>query len=177
MDPFDDCLRKGRLKKVEPDAERVASELATAKEELERARTCYIGSNWDEVATQAYFAMYRCARAGINSRGYRDTNLYGLCVALQRLFVDEGTLQNGTITKIREAKDIKDAVYGGHRASHQDARSMLQGAQVFAKAIFSQLTLPGFDAAAIELTIPERPDPGRSRINRPQRRSRETFNR
>lgn len=170
VDPFEDCLAKGRLKKIEPDAERVAAELATAKEELERARACYIGGNWDEAATQAYFAMYRCARAAINSRGYRDTNLYGLCVGLQRLFVEPEDLPESVVKQIREAKDIKDAVYDGHRASPQGARNLLQWAQTFAKGVFSRISLPGFDPDSIDTGMPEAPDPGRSRMKQPRRR-------
>ena len=171
MDPFEDCIKKGRLKAMEPNAERVAKELDTAKDELERARACYIGGNWDETATQAYFAMFRCARAAINSRGYRDTNLYALCVALQKLYLDNDELDGGTVKHLREAKDIKDAVYGGHRAPEHSARNLLQWAQSLAKAMFERLSLPGFDASEIDLALPEPPDPGRPRSDQPPRNS------
>ncbi len=162
MNPFDDCVAKGRLKKVEPDIERVARELATAQDELQRARTSFAANRWDETVTQSYFAMSRCARAAINARGYRDTNLYGLCVGLQALFVDKGDLPENTVKQIREAKDLKDLVYAGGRVSPDKARRALAWLLVLAKAIFTQLALPGFDGDAIETTLPAPPDPGRT---------------
>ena len=42
MDPFEDCLAKGRLKKIEPDAERVARELDTAREEHTNEKTALV---------------------------------------------------------------------------------------------------------------------------------------
>ena len=167
MDPFEDCVAKGRLKQVEPDAERVATELSTAKEELERGRACYIGGNWDEAVTQAYFAMCRCARAAVNARGYRDTNLYGLCAALEKLLVEKGDLPKDTVKQLRDAKDVKDVVYNGHRATAQNAADLLTWAQVIAKAVFTLVSLPGFDADTITTVLPEPPEPGRTRTKRP----------
>ncbi len=171
VDPFEDCLKKGRLKQIEPDAERVAGELAAAREEIERARSCYLGGNWDECATQAYFALYRCSRAAINSRGYRDTNLYGLCAAVEKLFVETEEMPREVIRQIKEGKDIKDAVYDGHRATQSQARAVLQSALNVGKYVFTKLSLPGFEGQEIETTIPEAisPDHERSRhLVRPQ---------
>jgi uncharacterized protein (UPF0332 family) len=155
VDPFDDCVAKGRLKKVEPDAEKIAAELDTAREELARAVSCYTGGNWGEAAMQAYFALYRSARAAIYSQGYRDTNLYGLCAAVRRLFVETEKAPERIIDQIRDAKDIKDLVYDGGRAARRDARQVLGWAQAFVKLVFALLALPGFDADSISTSIPE----------------------
>ncbi len=171
MDPFEDCVAKGRLKPIEPDAERVATELNRALEELERARACYVSGNWDETAMQAYFSMYRCARAAINARGYRDTNLYGLCVGLERLFLEKEDLPAEIVKQLREAKDIKDAVYNGHRATPHHARNLLLWCQRFAKIIFTRIRLPGFEDVVIETELPQPPDPSRDRPGRDPGRS------
>jgi len=121
VDVFEDCLAKGRLKPLEVDVEKIAKELATARDELTRGRACYVGGNWAEASTQAYFALYRSARAALNSQGYRDTNLYGLCVGLRRLFVETGKFEKEVVDQIREAKDIKDLVYESGRSSRRDA--------------------------------------------------------
>jgi uncharacterized protein (UPF0332 family) len=162
MAAFEDCLAKGRLKKIEPDIEKVAHELATAKEELERARSSIASGNWNDTAMQSYFAMTRCARAAINARGYRDTNLYGLEVGLKRLFVETGELPDTIGKQIRDAKDVKDAVYNGRRATPDEARRLLGWMQTFAKAVFARLALPGFDAEEVPTNIPEPVDPQRS---------------
>lgn len=162
MDVFADCLKKGRLKAVEPDIEGAARELETSRGELERARQAYVQGRWEDVITQSYFAMHRCARAAINSRGYKDTNLYGLLAGVERLFVEPGHLPEGTGKRISEAKDIKDSVYNGGRAGPREARTLLVTALEMAKVIFGLLKLPGFDGEAIDTTLPERVDPQRS---------------
>lgn len=155
MDVFEDCVAKGRLKQIEVDVERIASELSTAKDELTRARACYIGGNWGETATQAYFALYRTARAAINSQGYKDTNLYGLLAGLRKLFVETDKLPAKFVDYIRDGKDIKDVVYEGGRATRSDARLMLGWASYFVKAVFGMLSLPGFEATEIDTSLPE----------------------
>ena len=162
MDVFADCLKKGRLKEMEPDIEGAARELETCKGELERARQAYIQGRWEDVVTQSYFAMHRCARAAINSRGYRDTNLYGLLAAIDKLYVEQNHLPEGTSKRISEAKDIKDSVYNGGRAGPREARTLLIFALDLAKAVFGLLKLPGFDADAIDTALPERVDPQRA---------------
>lgn len=163
MDVFEDCIKKGRLKQTEPDIESAARELETAKGELERARQAYVQGRWEDVITQSYFAVHRCARAAINSRGYRDTNLYGLLAGIDRLFVEGHQLPEGTSKRISEAKDIKDSVYNGGRAGAREARTLLIFALELGKAVFGLLKLPGFESETIDTTLPERPDPQRSR--------------
>jgi uncharacterized protein (UPF0332 family) len=155
MDVFQDCLTKGRIKQIEPDVNLAAKELDTAREELQRARAGYVAGRWDESVTQGYFALHRCARAAIASRGYKDTNLYGLLIALEHLFIEPGLLPPATIKQIRQAKDIKDSVYDSRRATFYEARQVLQWALEMAKAIFTRLALPGFDGTEIDTTLPE----------------------
>jgi uncharacterized protein (UPF0332 family) len=160
VDPFEDCLAKGRLKKIDVDVERVAAELETAREELTRARACYVGGNWGEAATQAYFALFRTARAAVNSQGYRDTNLYGLLAGVRKLYVESGKLPSKFIDAIRDAKDIKDVIYEGGRANRRDARQVLSWALAFVKSVLGLLALPGYDAESIDTALPEPADRG-----------------
>lgn len=155
MDPFEDCLRKGRLKQIDADPAKVAEELTTALDELERARSRFAEANWSEAATQGYFATYRAARAAVCARGYRDTNLYGLCAALQRLYVDTDELPPTVIDHLREAKDVKDVVYEGRRGSRHDAQPVLERGIDFVRAVVRLLAIEGFDADAIDPTLPE----------------------
>ena len=155
MAAFDDCLTKGRLKKIDPDVELIARELGTAKEELERARLSCASGNWNDTAMQSYFVLTRCARAAVNARGYKDTNLYGLQIALEHLFIEPGELDKAITKQIRDAKDVKDAVYSGRRSSPYESKQMLMWAQKFAKFVFGRLALPGFDGEQVPTNIPE----------------------
>ena len=154
MAAFEDCLAKGRLKKIDENIELVAKEFERAKDELERARTSVTSGNWNDTAMQSYFAMTRCARAAIKARGYKDTNLYGLQVGLGRLWVETGELYPEIGKQISDAKDVKDAVYNGRRATQEEAQRLLGWAQDFAKIVFTHLALPGFDPDEIKTDIP-----------------------
>jgi hypothetical protein len=99
--------------------------------------------------------LTRCARAAVNARGYKDTNLYGLQIALEHLFIEPGELDKAITKQIRDAKDVKDAVYSGRRSSPYESKQMLMWAQKFAKFVFGRLALPGFDGEQIPIDIPE----------------------
>lgn len=163
MDPFEDCLAKGRLKKIESNPEKVAEELRASLEELGRARLRFAGGNWAEAATQGYFAIYRAARGALFLRGYRDSNLYGLCAGLKRLYADTEEIPAETIDILREAKDIKDVIYEGGRSSRHESRQVLLAAQIFVKRVLTALALPEFSPELVEFTLPDADDRSRGR--------------
>lgn len=145
----------GRLKKIEPDPAKTGQELRASLEELERARVRFAGGNWAEAATQGYFAIYRAARGALFFRGYRDTNLYGLCAGLRRLYADTEEIPLETIDILRNAKDIKDVIYDGGRSSRHESRQVLLAAQLFVKRILSALALPEFPPEGADFALPD----------------------
>jgi uncharacterized protein (UPF0332 family) len=155
---FENCIARNRLKPIEPDPEMMAGELAKATEELERARSGYLARKYRDSVTQAYFAMLRSARAGLNARGYRDTNLYGLCIGIEELWVETGDLGKNVIDQLRKAKDVKDSAYNGYPISQEQAKALLVWSQDLGREIFGRLALPGFDAEAIPTGLPVPPD-------------------
>ena len=155
MDPFEDCLAKGRLKKTEPDPAKTAQELRASLDELERARLRFAGGNWAEASTQGYFAIYRAARGALLFRGYRDTNLYGLCAGLKRLYADTEEIPAETIDILRDAKDIKDVIYEGGSSSRHESRQVLLAAQLFVHRVLKALALPEFLPESVEFTLPD----------------------
>ncbi len=155
MNAFDDCVKKGRLKTIETDAETVARELSTAQEEIEQGRVYYEKGNWSGVAVQSYFAMSHCSRGALASQGYRDTNFYALCVGIEQLFVEPGDLQPDTIKQLRTAKEIKDGVYSHRKITQHEARRNLSWALDFVHSIFTRLALPGFEADKIDTNLPD----------------------
>jgi len=154
LDRFDDCLAKGRLKKTQPDLSLVAAEIRLALKELERARSRYANGNWGDVTTQSYFALYHAARAGLLSRGYVDTNFYGLCAGVERLYVGPGHLPASVLNDLREAKSRKDLVYHGSNSSATESRQAMEWAQDFARRMLSALSLDGFDPSEIDRPSP-----------------------
>jgi|GEM_PF-2403226 len=158
MTAFENCIARNRLKPLDPDPEKMAIELGKALEELDRARSGLLARKYRDSVTQSYFAMLRCARAGLNSRGYRDTNLYGLCIGLEELWVKTGDLEKSIIDHLRKAKDVKDSAYNGYPISPDQAKMLLNWAQVMGKEIISRLALPGFNGDDIQIGMPVAPE-------------------
>jgi len=157
LNRFEDCLKKGRLKRVEASAETVAGELRTALQELERSRVRYANGAWSESLMQGYFAAYRAARAALLASGYRDTNLFGLCAGLEHTLVEPGRLPGDEIRRLCDAKDRKDIVYEGDaRASAAEADEILRWSSGFVRRMIEILALPGFDPQAVDRAPPPR---------------------
>lgn len=155
MDRFEDCLKKGRLKRVESTPDLVADAIRKALAELERGRSRHANAAWDDALMQGFFAAYRAAQAALRARGYRDTNMYGLCIGLEHLFVEPGLLDATSVERLREAKDQKDLVYeGGLRATPQEAHDVVLWAAALVRRILEILAIPEFDPAKVEVALP-----------------------
>lgn len=129
MDAFDSCLRNGRLKRVDPDPDKIDKEVQTAISELGRARDCFYDGDFEECIVQAYFAMNRTLRVMLLHKGYRDTNLYSLIAGLERLYVDPGEMDHHLLEILKLAKDQKDLVQEGARSGRKETRLILGGAE------------------------------------------------
>jgi uncharacterized protein (UPF0332 family) len=151
LDPFEDCLKKGRLRPVEPDIESIKSEILIAHEELSRAQTRCCERRYEDCLVQSYFAMFRAARALLRHKGYKDTNLYSLIVGLRRLYVDTGDLEPNLVNMLSSGKEQKDLVYEGARCNPRDTRALLRNSEVFFGVAVGLLGL--------ENLVPARPAP------------------
>ncbi len=153
LDAFDSCLRNGRLKKVEPDPEKVDKEVHTAVAELVRARTCFIDGNYEECVVQSYFAMNRILRILLTQAGYRDTNLYSLVAGMDRLYVQRGLMESHLLEILKLAKDQKDLVQEGARCGRKETRLILGGAEEsmeLARDVLNLGEIPALDTQALE---------------------------
>ncbi|MBD3337375.1 MAG: HEPN domain-containing protein [Candidatus Eisenbacteria bacterium] len=148
MDPFEDCLKKGRLKAIEPDLEDIKKELRTAEDELTRARTCFAEKRNEDCLVQSYFAMFRSAKSLLRRKGYRDTNMYSLLAGLRKLYVEPKDLEGHLLDVLSVAKEQKDLVYEGARCSLQDTRAVLRNSEVFCNRVREIMALPEFPPLA-----------------------------
>lgn len=143
MDAFDACIRNGRLKPFEATEEALVKEINTSLEELQKARSFFKDGRYEDTVIQAYFGMYRSAKALLLSGGYRDTNLYSLVAGVTRLFVTPGAIDPKLIDLLKIAKDQKDLVYEGARCGRKDTRVILTSAERLITRAIELLALPG----------------------------------
>ncbi|MDM7914630.1 MAG: HEPN domain-containing protein [Candidatus Eisenbacteria bacterium] len=142
MNPFESCIRNGRLKPAEVDDATLAREIQTGIDELVKARNCFHNGRFEETVVQAYFAMYRAAKSLLLAGGYRDSNLYSLTAGVQRLYVEPGALDPKLVDLLRIAKDQKDLVHEGARCGKKDTRVILAAAERLVARAVELLALP-----------------------------------
>lgn len=105
---FEECIKRGKLKKIEETADMVVKELRVAHDDLETARAGLKESRWKWSTIQSYYAMFHTARALLFSRGYREKSHYCLKVAIETLFVSEGKLSDKYIEAFQTAKLFRE---------------------------------------------------------------------
>ena len=143
MDAFDACIRNGRLKPFESPEETLVKEIQTAKDELEKARSCFRDGRFEETVVQSYFAMYRSCKSLVIAANYKETNLYSLVAGIMRLYVNPGAVDPELIDLLKIAKDQKDLVQEGARCGRKDTRVILSAAERLVIRACELLALPG----------------------------------
>lgn len=152
MDAFDACIRNGRLKPVTAPDETIIKEIQTAKDELDKALSCFRDGRFEESVVQSYFAMYRSCKSLIMAAGYKDTNLYSLVAGVMKLYVNPGAVDPELVDLLKIAKDQKDLVQEGARCGRKDTRVILGAAERLVIRACELLALPGVSPPE---TLPE----------------------
>lgn len=152
MDAFEACIRNGRLKSFTATEEGLTKEIHTAKDELDKARSCFRDGRFEETVVQSYFAMYRSCKSLILAAGYRETNLYSLVAGIMKLYVNPGAVDPELIDLLKISKDQKDLVQEGARCGRKDTRVILSAAERLVVRACELLALPGITPPEI---IPE----------------------
>jgi uncharacterized protein (UPF0332 family) len=128
---FEKCLKKKRILKQAYVKNLVEDELKAAKGDLERAKKTFADSDYKWATIQAYYSIFHAARALLYAKGYREKSHFCLKVAIQALYVDEGTLDKkyvddfDTTMLLRETADYKS------NFSKEGAESSIKSAQDF----------------------------------------------
>lgn len=129
---FEDCLRKGRIRKFPGGREAAGAELAQADEDLEAANASRAAGNHKWATIQAYYSMFHTARALLYHAGYRERSHYCLQAAVRELYVSSHRLDPCYLESLRLAKMLREnADYYG-RFSADGADRLLDEAAAFA---------------------------------------------
>ena len=90
MSDFDDCLRRGSLRRFEDVGHDVVeSELRAAREDLADAEFLAVSRMPKRTTITAYYAMFHAARAAILAKGYREKSHYCLLVAFREIYASD----------------------------------------------------------------------------------------
>ncbi len=108
INTFEKCLESPYLFKDATAADRIGELLAGAAKRLDAAAN--IQANGGDPADQVLFcyeAMFRCLRALVYARGYRETGLRCLMLACETLYIKTGELDAEHLRRFELAQRLR----------------------------------------------------------------------
>jgi uncharacterized protein (UPF0332 family) len=137
---FDDCLKRGRIRRFPGGTELAGQELDQAGEDLSTARGSRAAGNHKWATIQAYYAMFHTARALLYRAGYRERSHYCLQAAVREIYVSSRRLEARFLESLQLAKMLREnADYYG-RFSADGAERLLGEAEAFIAAARGLIT-------------------------------------
>jgi uncharacterized protein (UPF0332 family) len=128
---FKQCLESGKIVSFPKGKELVGKELAVARSDLLDAKAVYENQRYKWSTIQAYYAMFRAARALIYSCGYREKSHYCLAVALRALFAEEGQIEAKFVRDFLNAMNLREAADYEAEFSQSGAKAVIASAEKF----------------------------------------------
>lgn len=128
---FQDCLKKGKIKKFSRGQELASKELRLAAEDLKSAKISFSQNNFRWSIIQAYYSMFHVARALLYAKNYREKSHFCLIEAIKTLYVEKKVISTFLIEALIKAKNLREAAdyYGDF--SKINAANLLDKAKEF----------------------------------------------
>lgn len=128
---FENCLKKGKIKKFSRGKNLAGKELRLAKEDFSSARKSFDDKNYRWCIIQVYYSMFHSARSLLYLKNYREHSHYCLNHAIRELYVKTGKMGVFFIDALTEAKNLREAAdyYGDY--SDVNAKKLLDKASQF----------------------------------------------
>jgi uncharacterized protein (UPF0332 family) len=130
---FKQCLENRKIIVFPRGKELVGKELSIAQNDLSDAKAGFENQRYKWSTIQAYYAIFHAARALIYSRGYREKSHYGLAIALQALFADEGLMEAQSVRDFLNAMNLREAADYEAKFSESGAKAVIDSAERFIK--------------------------------------------
>lgn len=134
MNEFEECLKKGKIKKFPRIVEKVGMELKAAKDDLASGNKMFKQGEFKFATIAGYYSLFHAARALLFSKGFRERSHYCLRVAIEFLFVEEKLLEPEFLEYFDEALGLREAADYQSIFSQDGAVKTLKGAKEFLKA-------------------------------------------
>jgi len=109
MKRFEDCLKTGRLRKFKVTKKKIKTEIKSARQDLQEAEDRFTNKKYKYATITAYYALFHSARALLYLKGYREKSHYCLRVAIEKLYVQERTLEPEFTECFEEAMGLREA--------------------------------------------------------------------
>jgi uncharacterized protein (UPF0332 family) len=128
---YDDCLKRGKIKPFSRCKYIAASELKSARADLERAKKTAGHGDIKWATVQLYYSMFHKARALLYGKNLREHSHYCLIEALRVLYVEKGQIPLTYAEALEEAKALREDADCYNRWSTEAYENMLNKADAF----------------------------------------------
>lgn len=130
---FEECLKKGKIRKFSRGKFLVSKEIRLAKDDLKFAKKSFNEKNYRWAIIQTYYSMFHSARALLYKKNYREHSHFCLREAIKKLYVEKGKMTITLLDALVEAKNLREAAdyYGDY--SGINAEKLLKKADQFIK--------------------------------------------
>jgi len=128
---FEECLKKGKIRKFYRGKALVKKELESAKFDLGAAKESIKDKNYKWATIQTYYSMFHSARALLYDKNYREKSHYCLIEAIRALYVRQGLLDYWLIEALQKAKILREGADYYSEFTEAAASDLIQNAKKF----------------------------------------------
>jgi uncharacterized protein (UPF0332 family) len=128
---FEDCLKRGKIKKFSRGKSLVKKELGTAKSDIERAKVSFKDGDYKWTTIQCYYSMFHSARALLYARDYRERSHHCLIIAIRALYVEKKLLPLYLVEGFKKGKALRENADYYDEWSEIGAQTLLKLAEEF----------------------------------------------
>ena len=132
---FEDCIRKGLLRRDENVKNRVKTSLEIAERFLRSAERNFEIDDFVMVQIATYNSVFHCGRALLFAKGYRERSHRCLIVALRKLYGDDSKLMNLINIFDRLRIQRHNVQYDGALIGRREAKFIINYARSFLETV------------------------------------------
>ena len=133
----EDCIKKGFLRRIEPDIKLIEKELKEAEHDLNRARDTMHAGDHKWAIVQAYYSMFHAAKALLFSLGLKEKRHFAVQIVLEELS-KKGKMEAVHITNFSAAMEAREDADYRHIYSKEIAKDMIENAKKFLDSMRSR---------------------------------------
>lgn len=128
---YDDCLKKGKIRRFSRGSSLAFKEFETGASDLGRAEKTYQDGDYKWATIQIYYSMFHSARALLYTKNLREHSHFCLIEAIRTLFVATRKLPVHLLEGLKEAKDLREEADYYNRWTKQGCEKLLKIAREF----------------------------------------------
>ena len=132
---FQDCLKRGKIKKFSRGRTLSTKELGLAREDLAYAKDSFKKKNYRWSIVQTYYSMFHSARSLLFKENYREHSHFCLIEAIRELYIKAGRLELSLLESLIKAKQLRESADYYGEFSDLNAKKLIIDAEKFIEKV------------------------------------------